>query len=324
MDKDIKNFYLVDDLKNVLNIYPCSTETGYISYTKEYLIELIRRDFTGEKLFLKRNVWNNEEPAIYGLGKTTPYSEEAKAFAKSHKTHGGGRNLIVMNEAYFSNARYVIETKYWDLQRDTFKRDTRKSIRNAVSNPVITGNETELRHVVEKFQNAFYAKVNKEIASINKFFEIKSSQFFFYLSFYKNSFVQQHIGNPTELLCELDNQMDVMKNGFQPLSVDHKQQEKFIDNILSLLSEKNLSNIERENLIVERIYNREERLIQQLRETYDKFGKIKLKIYQLEEAIKAETAKRIRANKEICPGSFIIHCAQNNGLIGISFDLSDK
>lgn len=317
-------FYTVDDLKNVLDTYPCSVEKGYISYQNKSLIEIIRRDFDRERLFLKRNYWNEEAPAVYGLNATTPYSEEAKAFAKSQKTHGGGRDLIVMNEAYFSNARYMIENNYWDSQRDTFKKDTRTSIRNAVSHPVMTRNETELRHAVEQFLNAFLSKVNKEIASMNDFLKSKYSQFVFYLSFYKALYVQRLIGYPTEILIMLENQMNTMQGGFHSLSVNYKKQEKFIDDIVSLLSEKNYPDTDRVNTIVDRIYFRETSLIQQLREIYDNFEKIKTEIYKLEEEIKTETEERIRACDGIYPDSTIIQHAQNNGLIRTSFRLPDK
>lgn len=317
-------FYTVDDLENILDIYPCSTETGYISYSKGYLIDIIKQDFDKERLFLKRNIWNNEEPAVYGLNDTTPYSEEAKAFAKSHKTHGGGRNLIVMNEAYFSNARYAIENRYWDSQQDTFKKDTRAAIRNAVSNPVMTQNEAELRHVVEELLNAFLSKVNKEIASINDFLKSKYSQFYYYHTFYMASYVQRQIGSPAELLTMLDNQLKVMRNGIQSLSINDEKQEKFIDNIVSLLAEKNYPDTDKINTIVDRIYDREKHLIQQLREKYEKFGKIKTEIYILEEEIKMETEERIRTCEKIYPDSLIIQHAKDNGLLSISFRLPDK
>lgn len=231
-------FYTVDDLKNVLDTYPCSNKKGYISYQKKRLIEMINRDFNGERLFLKRNVWNDEAPAVYGLNGTTLYSEEVKVFAKSQKTHGGGRNLIIMNEAYFFNIYYWIENYYWDSQRDTFKRDKKKSIRNAVFHSVTTENETELRHAVAQLLNAFLSKVNKEIASMNDFLKCKYSQFVFYLTFYRAAYVQKLIGNPTGLLLMLDNQMETMEDGFQALSTDDKKQKKFIDNIISLMLEK--------------------------------------------------------------------------------------
>lgn len=324
MEEDIMKFYTIDDLKNVLNTYPCSTETGYISYGKEHLIDIIKQDFSGERLFLKRNYWNDETPAVYGLNAAVPYSEEAKAFAKSQKTHGGGRNLIVMNGAYFSNARYIIENNYWDLQRDSFKRDTRKSICNAVSHPVMARNESELRHAVDQLLNAFLCKMNKEVASINDFLKCKYTQFYFYRSFYKAPHVQQQIGNPTGLLLLLDNQMDVMEDGLQSLSANYKKQRKFIDGIISLLPEKNYPDTQKINTIVDRIYFKEKSLIQQLREIYDEFGRIKIEIYQLEKSIKAETEKRIRAGEGIYTDSFIIQCAKDNGLLDISFRLPDK
>lgn len=317
-------FYTVSDLKNVLNTCPCSSKKGYIAYGKNRLIEIIRQDFNGKRAFLKRQYWNDEAPAIYGLNSVTPYSEEAEAFAKSQKTHGGGRGLIVMNEAYFSNARYSIENKYWDLQEDSSKRDTRKSIRDAVSLPVMTGNETELRRAVEQLLNAFLSKVNKEIASKNDFLKSKGAQFFYYMSFYKASYVQQQIGNPTELLHMLDIQRNIMEAGFRPLSANYKKDKRFIIDIVSLLSEKYLTDEEKVTTIVERIYSRETPLIQQLRNIYDEFLEIKIKTYQLEEEIKTETEKRISASERIYPNSLIIQHAQNNGLISISFRLPDK
>ncbi len=317
-------FYTVDDLKNVLNIYPCSTETGYIAYSKGRLIDMIKQDFDKERLFLKQNCWNDEMPTVYGLNDNTPYSEEAENFAKSQKTHGGGRNLIVMNEAYFSNARYIIENRYWNLQRDIFKKDTRTSILIAVSQSVMNGNETELRNAVEQLQNNFLSKLNKQIDSLNDFLKSKCSQFVFYLSFYNNPYVQRLIGNPAELIRGLDNQMNVMENGFQLLSANYKKDEKFIDNIVSLLSEKNYSNEEKKNTIVDRIYSRETTLIRQLREIYNEFEEIKTKTYQLEEAIKTETEERIKAGEGIYPDSLIIQHAKDNGLIPASFFLPNK
>lgn len=318
-------FFTVDDLQNILDTFPCSTKKGYISYSKLGLIEMIRKDFNGERLFQKQQDWNNEVPMIYGLGTTTPYSKEVEAFAKSQKTHGGGRNLIVMNGAYFSNARYIIENRYWDLQQDTFKKDTRKKIRNVISTPVKTKNETELRKAVEQLLNEYYGKLNKNIDSLNDFLKSKCSQFVFYLNFYKASYVQQLIGNPAELLLLLDNQRDVMEDGFEPLSVPYDNQKKFIDNIIQLLSKELLYNdIERINTISDRIYSRETPLIQQLRKIYNEFGMIKTKAYQLEEAIKIETESRIRTSEGIFPDSLIIQHAKDNGLISISFRLSDK
>ena len=322
--RDTMKFCTIDDLKNVLNIYPCSTETGYINYSKGRLIGILKQDFDKERLFLTRNHWNDETPEVYELNDNTPYSEEAKAFAESKKPHSGGRNLIVMNEAYFSNARYLIENRYWDLQQDTFKKDTRTSIRHAVSQPVKDGDETALRHAVEQLLNDFYIKVNKEINSLNDFLKSKHSQFIFYLSFYKASYVQRLIGNPTELIHRLDNQMGIMENGFQLLSANHKKQEKFIDNIVSLLSEKNYSIEDKENTIVDRIYSGETPLIRELRKIYNEFGEIKTKIYQLEEEIKIETKERLRACKDIYPDSLIIQHAKDNGLISVSFCLTDK
>lgn len=316
-------FYTVDDLKNILDTYPCSTEKGYISYSKKHLIEMINRDFDGERLFLEQKYWNDEAPAVYGLNAATPYSEEVKAFAKSKKPHGGGNNLIVMNEAYFSNARYIIEKRYWDLQQGSFKKDTRVSIRNAVFNPVMTGNEMGLRNAVEQLLNAFYDKVNKEIASMNDFLKSKCLQLFFYRSFYNASYVQRYIGNPAEILRKLNKQMNAMKKGFQPLSANHKKQGKFIDDIVSLLSEKNYPDAEKVNTVVNRVYSRETSLIQQLREIYDEFGKIKTETYKLEKAIKTETEERLRAGDGIYADSLIIQHAKDNGLIHASFRLSD-
>lgn len=317
-------FYTVDDLENILDIYPCSIETGYISYSKGYLIDIIKQDFDKERLFLKRNIWNNEEPAVYGLNDTTPYSEEAKAFAKSHKTHGGGRNLIVMNEAYFSNARYAIENRYWDSQQDTFKKDTRAAIRNAVSNPVMTQNEAELRHVVGELLNTFLSKANKEIGSMNDYLQTKYSQFSSYQTFYKASYVQQLIDGPAGLLLMLNVQMKIMEDGLKSLSINYTKQKQFLDNIVSLLAEKNYPDTDKVNTIVDRIYARENPLIQQLREKYEEFGKIKTEIYILEEEIKMETEERIRTCEKIYPGSSIIQHAKDSGLLSISFHLPDK
>ncbi len=317
-------FYTVDDLQNILDTFPCSTQKGYIHYDKRTLIEIIKNDFDGERLFLEQKVWNDDTPMIYGLGKTTPYSEEAKAFAKSKKTHGGGRNLIVMNEAYFFNAYYAIENRYWDLQMDTFKKDTRKKIYDAISTPVIDGNETELRSAVEQLLNEFYTKLNKDIASLNGFLKSKCSQFFFYLSFYKASYVQRLIGSPASLLHLLDNQKDVMEKGFEPLSVPYEKQKKFIDDIIPLLSAQHYSDKARIDTITDRIYSRESSLIQQLRKIYEQFEMIKEKAYQLEEAIKIETERRIQTSEGIFPDSLIIQHAKDNGLLRISFHLSDK
>lgn len=321
---NIMKFYTVDDLKNVLDTYPCSTETGYIAYTKGRLIEIIKQDFDKERLFLKQNYWNDEAPEVYGLNDNAPYSEEARAFAESKKKHGGGRNLIVMNGAYFSNARYIIENKYWDLQRDIFKKDTRTSIHNAVSQSVMNGNETELRNTVEQLQNDFLSKLNKQINSLNDFLKSKRSQFVFYLNFYKSPYVQRLIGNPTELIHRLDNHMNVMENGFQLLSIHYKKQRKFINSTVGLLSEKNYSDKDKINTIVDRIYSGETPLIQQLREIYNEFGEIKTKTYQLEESVKAETEERIKAGEGIYPDSLIIQHAKDNGLIPTSFQLNNK
>lgn len=172
-----------------------------------------------------------------------------------------------MNGAYFSNARYIIENKYWDLQRDIFKKDTRTSIHNAVSQSVMNGNETELRNTVEQLQNDFLSKLNKQINSLNDFLKSKRSQFVFYLNFYKSPYVQRLIGNPTELIHRLDNHMNVMENGFQLLSIHYKKQRKFINSTVGLLSEKNYSDKDKINTIVDRIYSGETPLIQQLRES---------------------------------------------------------
>ncbi len=316
-------FYTIDDLQNILKIFPCSTQQGYISYDKRSLIEIIRKDFNGARHFLEQKDWNDEPPMIYGLNATTPYSEEAKAFVNSQKTHGGGRNLIVMNEAYCLNARYAIENRYWDLQQDTFKRDTRKKIRNAISNPVKAGNKTELHNAVEQLLNEFYEKLNENIASLNDFLESKCKQFVFYLNFYRASYVQQLIGSPAELLSLLYKQMRVMKKGFKPLSVPYEKQKEFIENIVLLLSDQYYSDEAKINTIVDRIYSRESFLIQQFRKIYEKFGMIKTKAYQLEEAIKTETEGRIRASEGVFPDSLIIQHAKDNKLISISFHLSN-
>lgn len=44
-------FYTINDLRDKLYTYPCSSEKNYISYTNGRLIEIIKRDFDGEKLF---------------------------------------------------------------------------------------------------------------------------------------------------------------------------------------------------------------------------------------------------------------------------------
>ena len=80
-----------------------------------------------------------------------------------------------------------------------------------------------------------------------------------------------------------------MENGFQLLSVHYKKQRKFINSTVGLLSEKNYSDKDKINTIVDRIYSGETPLIQQLREIYNEFGEIKTKTYQLEEAVKAES-----------------------------------
>lgn len=321
MEEKIMKFYTIDDLKRILDTQPCSAKTGYISYEKGYLIDLIKRDFDGEKQFLKRNIWNDEEPEIYCLNDTTPYSKEAENFAKSQKTHGGGRNLIVMNEAYYTNAYYMIENRYWHSKQDTFKRDTRKSIHNAVSQPVTTRNEKELRYTIKEILTKFQSKINKEISSKNDFLKTKLSQFCFYSSFYKASYVQRNIGNPKELLDMLDEQMKVMKEGLTSLPVNPKKDEEFIDNAVSLLSEKNYSDTDKITTIVERIYSHEMTLIQNLQEICKRFREINIGTYKLEEEIKKETEERIRSNKGIYPGSLIIQHASDNGLIPASFCL---
>lgn len=315
-------FYTINDLKDILNTYPCSSEKGYISYNNGNIIEIIKRDFEGKKLFNEKKCWNNETPIIWGIGNSTLYSKEAEAFVQSKKTWGGGRKLIVMNEAYFSNARYGIESRYWNLNGNTFKLDTRLKICETISNSVITINKNELCQAIEQLLNDYLSRLNKEIASLNDFFKSKCSQYFFYLSFYKSQYVQRYIEKPTELLSLLNKQKEIMENGLKTLSVSPGNLHKFIENAIKLLSEENYSDAEKIRTIADRIYDREKRMYKQFQKVYTEYEAIKTKTYQLEEAIKIKTEELIKSNKEIHSGSLVIEHAKNNGLLRASFDLS--
>lgn len=227
-----------------------------------------------------------------------------------------------MNEAYFLNAYYIIEKRYWDLRQDTFKVDTRIKIRNTISNSVMTMNESELCHAIRQLLNNFLSRLNKEIASLNDFFECKCSQFHHYLDFYKSSYVQQCIAKPEGLLLLLEMQKDTMTEGFKSLSVPHENLNKFLDNILQLSSEENYTDEEKIHVIVDRIYNREANLIKKLEKVFAEFEAIKAETYKLEDAIKIKTEELIKSSKKVFPGSLIIDHAQNNGLLRPSFKLS--
>ena len=316
--------FTVKNLKNRLETYPCSGEKGYISYQNARLIEIIKRGYVvnEEERFIKKKPWQNETPLIWGID-NTPYPQEVKDFAESKKTWTGGRKLIVMNESYYDNCYYAIESKYWARQTNPFKRDTRKEIQDAISSSVIGVNKEELRYAIENLLNNFTSHLNEKITSFNELFKSKCSQYVFYISYYQSTYVQRQIQKPEELLKSLCAQMDIMKVKIKPISITKLNLCKLINNAVILLNDDNYTSKERIDCITDRIYDREQRLIKEFKEQRAKFSEIRGKAYQLEDAIKIETERRIKNNKNILPNSLIIEHAKNNGLLATSFDLSE-
>lgn len=315
--------YTIKDLKNRLVMYPCSSEKGYISYQNARLIEIIKRGYVNEEdHFNEKKPWQNETPVIWGID-DTEYPQDVKEFVNSRKTGNGGRNMIVMNEAYYDNCYYGIENKYWARQTNPFKRNTRKEIRNSISASVIDTNAEELRCAIENLLNSFLAHLNEKITSFNDLYKSKRSQYVFYVTYYQSTYVQRHIKKPEKLLKSLCTQMEIMDVDIKPISITRKTLCKFVNNAIVLLGDKGYTPDERIDYITDRIYNFEQNLINEFKEKRAKFEKTMKKSNKLENDIKIETQNRIKNNKNILPNSLVIEHAINNGLLETSFNLSE-
>ena len=315
--------YTIKDLKNRLEIYPCSSEKGYISYQNARLIELIKRGYVNEEnRFNEKKPWQNETPVIWGID-DTEYPRDVKNFAKSRKTGNGGHKLIVMNESYYDNCYYAIENKFWSRKTNPFRRDTRKEIREAIATPVIDANKEKLGYAIENLLNNFTSHLNEKIASFNELFKTKCSRYTFYITYYRSTYVQREIQEPEELLKSLCTQMHIMKVEIKPISITHKDLYKYINSDVALLGDNHYTPEERIDCIADRIYDREHKLIKEFKEKMAKVDNILADTNQLEDAIKIETKNRINNNKNILPNSLVIEHAINNGLLETSFNLSE-
>lgn len=317
-------YYTVDDLQQRLDTRPCSTDKGWVDYTKNWLIELIKKDYRGDKVFNKQQIWNVKNPQVWGITidpeKTVTYPKKVETYAKTRKSWNGGRYMIIMNESYYDNCYYIIEKKYWDRKLNPYKRDTRKEIINTISNAVISSDEKELSNKIEQLLLSFLSRINKNIVGFNDFFATKRSQLYFYLTFYTSTYVLKNIDKPAGLLCLIKMQIDTLEDEIKLLFISPKDLHNYINGVIEVLSEKYSDNEMKIKYIADRIYSYEQHFIDQFREKRKQFDDIADETYNLERDIKIKTAELIKSNKRLLPNSLIIEHAKSNGLIGASFN----
>lgn len=317
--------FTIDDLEKRLYHFPCnSVKMGWVTYSKRWLTEQIRRDYNGKRKWNERQSWNQEEPAVWGIEKSIPYPKEVADYVRETKGQAGGRQLVVMNEAYYDNCYFDIEGKFFRQEKTIFKPDTRKYIENSIAEAVYEKNIQLLLEKTQEILNRHLKELNLEIQSHNNSRKQKYEDLEQRLHVFNyNNYVRQRLTIPPEYVEERKRQKERLLKPIELLC--YPKLSKLIEGDKEILLDSDYSSNnpdyqsfdknKRLQMLADRIQKREKEMIDKYKKVLKQYQDDMDCFYKFLDDLKTSLRNQIEARQEFQNGFLLFETLRNLKLV---------
>lgn len=308
--------YLVNDLMDRLETIPFKKNKGWVRYKRDTVTKILRSDYLNKKEFQIKKPWNTEIPMVWGFSIDENYNSipnYVEDFLKnSNLNKSGGKCPIVMNQSYFDNAYYGIESRYF-AKSNSHDLHTRNEISKIIKPSIQKKDKSSLRASIYHILMDYFYKINNNIKNMNDLQKEHLDYLKIKLNFIINSYIKKTIDIPQyhrELI-----EKSIIEHSLQYKYFSNSKIAFYIDSDIQLFNNNSYSLEEKIDYITDRILAREKDYLKKYRKYYTKFNQQCYEYSILDSKLRSEMREILNKNNSKAFNSFLYDFANNSRYI---------